>query len=77
MRTLTLLSALAALFTSAIALGEDNVRVVETRYSIEISGPESPCLKSARLKNWDNGLSAAVWIRNCLDNASFRRVAKK
>lgn len=83
MKSLTYLafaSAIGLLFTIATAKGAESVRVSEScdKYSctIKISGPDVPCVRSARLKSWEAGYMAAVAIRDCMDKAAMRLAAK-
>lgn len=74
------LSLLVLAATIQIARASDSVRVVEScdKYSctLVITGPDSPCLDSARSKSWEAGYMAAVAIRNCLDKSALRMAAK-
>jgi hypothetical protein len=76
MKTLYLIIALVPLAAHA----DETVRVSESCDKhdcfITISGPDSPCLETARKRDWTAGYVAAIWIRNCLDTAAGK-VARK
>lgn len=83
MKTITYLglaAGVALLFSIATAQGAETVSVKETcsKYDcvISITGEDSPCIRSAREKNWESGYMAAVSIRNCMDKASEKVAAR-
>lgn len=79
---LILSAALFAALTVQLALADDgeSVRVSEAcdrvSCSLTIAGPDVPCVKAARKREWVAGYVAAVWIRDCMDRKVEAKLAQ-
>lgn len=74
---LLLLTAAVLAATIQIARSEEPIHVLETcdkhDCRLTFQGPDSACIRKAKARNWDSGLEAALFVRDCLDSAVSKR----